>query len=148
MNRAMRVLLALLLVGALSVMHQSRASADLIWCIVDPVLIVDGKAVNLTVSVPQDQRQSVVSSSLVVTGPANVDARLAGASALNFPVSLNLIRAGTYAGAGPVPVTATATIVALPGMPTRLAATQPSVGPLAATTGVSGTPMTVSFAVR
>jgi hypothetical protein len=45
-------------------------------------------------------------------------------------------------------VRATATVVAAPGTPTRLEATQPSVGPLAATTAVSGAPMTVNVAVR
>jgi hypothetical protein len=50
------------------------AEADLVWCFVDPVLLVDGRVVHLEVAVPQGDRQSMTSSSLLVVVPLDASA--------------------------------------------------------------------------
>ncbi len=123
------------------------ASADIIWCFTDPVLVIEGKAVHIELAVPRDERQTVSSSTLVVTVPANLTAIMAGEGVQNFPIGVTVVRFGAYSGSGPVPVTTTAVINGRPGMPTAVRIWQAGIKDRVVTTGVSGVPMTITFGV-
>ena len=151
---------ALLVTAVAFVQGASRASAEVTWCLLDPTLVIDGKAVHLNVGVPKDQVKSVSEVTLVVTVPSNVRASLSGTQAANGIGRLGIKTelsptAPAWHGAGAVPVRVTATVHTAPGaqragapLPTVLSAWQSSVGDLGQTSGTAGRPMTLPLHVR
>ena len=130
------------------VQQPSRASADLGWCVNDPVLVINGRTVHINVAVPVEHRLLVTRSTLTVVVPANVPAQLSGINATNFPITIELVRRGTHSGDGPVRVTAEAVVYGPDGMPTRLSAWQSNVGATTESYGTAGKRMTVTFGVQ
>ena len=147
MKRTIIAMVTSIMLVATAFARPAPSSADLVWCWTDPVLVINGKVVNIKVGVPEAQRHSA-KSSLTVTVPANVSAILAGTNAANFPVDVRLVQSGTYDGSGPIPVTATAVVAAPDETPSALTAWQPSVGTVAQTTGRGGKPMTITFGLQ
>src|SRR6266542_7063496 len=76
----------------------SPTRADLIWCWIDPTLVVNGDAVRIQVGVPLNQQPAVGKAELTVTVPANVTAYLSGTAATSFPMAVTIVRSGLYSG--------------------------------------------------
>jgi hypothetical protein len=148
-RRFLGVTLALLIMAGIAAgTGASRASAFEAWCFDDPVLVVGGQAIHIDLGVPVGQRALIKGSTLVVTVPTNVATYLAGTTAYNFPITVTIIRNGSWSGSGSIPVTATGVVYGPAGVPTAIKAWGSS-GTLAAmTTATTGTPMTVTLGVQ
>ena len=146
MSRILAVtVLAVVLTAVALVQQSSRAIADVEWCLNDPVLTVGGSVVHIDTGVPNDQRHVVRRSRLTVIVPANVNASLSNTEAIIFPMTVTLERRGSYSGAGPVPVRATAVVDAAASTPTVLQVSQTARGVLAQDVGTAGESLTVTF---
>ena len=128
--RLIRAALAALLLLGITAVQIPLAHADSEWCAGDPVLVVNGRVVHLTLAVPRDQAGTVTDSTLTVTVPAGVRAHLAASNAqslitrLRVDVTLVTDATLTYRGTGPVPVRVEATVYAPSTTATRLTASQ------------------------
>lgn len=147
MRMLTRIWLSLALVAALALVP-GAASAQMEWCWNDPTLVVNGKTVHINLGAPVDRRTLINNSAVTVTVPENVDAHLTGAGVLNFPMSVTLLRSGTWSGSGDIPVTVTGTVLITPDTSTGLKTRQSDTGELRQTFGVGGTVMTLVMGVR
>ena len=141
-------LTALLLTAILLVHPSSPAYADRTWCAKDPTLVLNGTTVHLEVGVPHDQRQAVTGSTLIVVVPRNVTARLSGANAPAFPITVTLRYEGEWSGTGAVPVRAHAVVHAPAAVPARLRVWQSNPRTAAEAYGTAGTTLTVTVDVQ
>ena len=145
-------LAALLLLGVAAV-RVPPARANVAWCWNDPVLVVNGRAVQLKLGVPLSEAATVTDATLVVTVPAGVPATLAAANAAAFITRLRLdVVLATdpslaYNGTGPVPVRVEATINAPTSTKTGLAASHRGTVERGKTEATGGRPMRLAFAV-
>jgi hypothetical protein len=138
-------LLALVLVLLPAVARPARADD---WCWADPTLVINGKTVHLDTGAPLPKKELIRASTVVVTVPVNVDAHLTGVNAPNFPMTVQLVRAGVWSGVGAVPVTATGVVDAPSDVPTAFKTWQSNTGATVQTQAWGGQTMTLSFTVQ
>jgi hypothetical protein len=125
------------------------ASAGVAWCYDDPVLVINGQVVHITIGVEAD-RSAVTSSLLTVTVPANVDAHLSGVNNGGAAIGkLNTVVAlvpGPAVTGASIPVMVSATVNATSSFPVSLTVDQrPSGAPLGTKTGTTGVPVFTGF---
>ena len=117
------VMTALLLTTVTGVQQSPGISADMEWCVNDPVLHINGRVVHLSVAVPWAERTRVIETQLVITVPRGVDVAVNGVNAANGTGALNIkptiVRAGAWDGSLPIPVLASAIVYATPSGGTR-----------------------------
>lgn len=142
-----RVLVALICAWWLT-LTTLPADASVAWAWDDPVLVIAGQTVHVDVGVPADFRTVVTGSTLTVVVPENVSATLAGVTATSFPITVSLVRAGTWDGHGGVPVAAVATVVGPKGVPAGLRAWQSGAAWSAETYGHTGQELHLAFTVQ
>ena len=147
MRTLTRISLSLALVAVLA-LAPGTTSAQLEWCWNDPTLVVNGKTVHINLGAPVDRRTLINNSVVTVTVPENVDAHLSGANTLNFPMSVTLLRSGTWSGSGDIPVSVTGTVLITPGTPTGLKTRHSDTGELNQAFGVGGAVMALAIGVR
>jgi hypothetical protein len=148
LRRLSLMLVACALVAGLALAPAGPTRAADEWCWNDPTLVINGKTVHIDIGAPVSMKDLIFNSSITVIVPANVTASLSGTNAVNFPTTVTLVQSGTWAGTGPVSVTATAVVDVSSSVAAGLKAWQSDIGTVTQTSGVGGVAMTLTFGVQ
>lgn len=109
MSRFVRpaVLVAGMVLGLLLVGQAPRtASASAEWCWDDPVILVDGRIVDIRVGLPLRQLLTTRSTTLTIVIPANVQGTVLVDDISAFPMSTSISATGAaWSGKGALPIT-------------------------------------------
>jgi hypothetical protein len=148
MRRLFIVIAALMVTAAATVAAPARpADASWGWCWDDPTLVIGGQAVHIDLGVPADQRSLIKGSTLTVVVPSNVTAYLAGTNAAYFPITVTIVRSGTWNGVGSIPVTAKGVVNGPSTVATGIKAWQAGATWSKVAYGTGGSPMSLAFGV-
>lgn len=99
------------------------ASADVIWCWDDPVVLIDGRAVSISVGVYDDPltvMNDVQAAHFTIVVPNGVSTALVASTNLYFPEYVSFERRGTWTPGQPIPVSVRVRFDATRELPARL----------------------------
>ena len=119
----------------------STASADMVWCWDDPVVLIGGHAVSISVGVYDDPltvMDDVQAAHFTIVVPNGVSTALVVSTNVYFPEHVRFERRGTWTPGQPIPVKVTVRFDATQNLPAALKIVYPS-GLLPDTTGDTST---------
>jgi hypothetical protein len=118
-----RALVALLLAIVATASAVNDVTAYETWCADDPIVVVNGRLLDIQVQMPVAELLAMRSTRLTVVIPQNVSGFVLVPDISAFPMETVVVARGpTWAGTGPLPVTLVVEVDAAKSYPIRLVA--------------------------
>jgi hypothetical protein len=123
MRRAAVAGLILLTLSMVAAAMPLPAAADIIWCWDDPVVLIGGRTVSISVGVYDDPltvMRDVEVAHVTIIVPNGVSTLLVASTNLYFPERVTFVKRGAWTPGQPIPVTVTVTFEARRDLPAAL----------------------------